>query len=581
MCIHTKVATNIFETSKIIFRGKVFWIRAKEVPGWVPDFLEEYDEEDLSDDGSRDVDSKKKNLETCGDDSDLEEVQETVFEEKEESNHNVDENSSGLKENHSEDPFGFTPNEESDTLDVNKEDNRSKIGHTGKSIDLNSGCSGHFKQSEIPCSGGSILNLMEELVKAKKDWVKELCAKHKVNFLALQETKMENMANSTVKMCWGNLAFNFVHSDSVGNDLLIVAVYAPHDLGEKRRLWDYLVHVIHKWHGEVVIIGDLNEGHRWEEQCHGFKHETMLLIRVPLGVLRMLESTRSHFFNGHVPKIKKASWVKWNNVMASKEKGGLGVASLYALNRGLMCKWIWRFYSQNSSLWARVIKAIHGEDGKVRKVDHSRIKLLDHMKVKLGNGDKVTFWEDTWNGDKAFKDLYPRIFALESLKLASVGMKLESTSLDSSFRRKPRGGIEQEQFDALADQIRDVILAPTPDRWVWLLEKSRVFSVASIRKMIDDKRLLEVATKTRWIKVVPIKVNVHAWKDNSVGDISDEEFNAYEEWLSWIVNIRLPSKKKMMLEGCFSAPINSGSPPTIFTTLLHEFLSVLSLSRSH
>nr|GEW50769.1 RNA-directed DNA polymerase, eukaryota [Tanacetum cinerariifolium] len=214
-------------------------------------------------DGSRDVDSKKKNLKTCGDDSDLEEVQDNVFEEKGESNHNVDENSSGLKENHSEDPFGFTPNEESDTLDVNKEDNSTKIGHTGKSIDLKSGCSGHFKQSEIPCSGGSILNLMEELVKAKKDWVKELCAKHKVNFLALQETKMENMANSTVKMCWGNLAFNFVHSDFVGfsggNDLLFVAVYAPHDLGKKRRLWDYLVHVIQKWHGEVVIMGDFNE----------------------------------------------------------------------------------------------------------------------------------------------------------------------------------------------------------------------------------------------------------------------------------------------------------------------------------
>nr|GFB54266.1 RNA-directed DNA polymerase, eukaryota, reverse transcriptase zinc-binding domain protein [Tanacetum cinerariifolium] len=136
---------------------------------------------------------------------------------------------------------------------------------------------------------------------------------------------------------------------------------------------------------------------------------------------------------------KKESWVKWNNVMASKEKGGLRVASLYALNKDLMRKWIWRFYSQNSSLWARVIKVIHEEDGKVGKVDHSRsrscwlnivheinelekqgIKLLDHMKVKLGNGDKVIFWEDTWNGDKPFNDLYPRIYALESLKLAFV-----------------------------------------------------------------------------------------------------------------------------------------------------------------
>ncbi|GKB33610.1 hypothetical protein Tco_0873011 [Tanacetum coccineum] len=49
-----------------------------------------------------------------------------------------------------------------------------------------------------------------------------------------------------------------------------------------------------------------------------------------------LESIRSHFFNGHDPNSKRTSWVKWKNVLASKEKGGLGVSSLYALNRGLM-----------------------------------------------------------------------------------------------------------------------------------------------------------------------------------------------------------------------------------------------------
>ncbi|GJV61442.1 hypothetical protein Tco_1467542, partial [Tanacetum coccineum] len=54
-------------------------------------------------------------------------------------------------------------------------------------------------------------------------------------------------------------------------------------------------------------------------------------------------------------------------VLAPKEKGGLGVSSLYALNRALMFKWVWRFYSQNSSLWARVMKAIHGDDGIIGK----------------------------------------------------------------------------------------------------------------------------------------------------------------------------------------------------------------------
>ena len=48
------------------------------------------------------------------------------------------------------------------------------------------------------------------------------------------------------------------------------------------------------------------------------------------------------------------------------------------------------------------------------------------------------------------------------------------------------------------------------DMWVWSLEGSGDFFVASVRKLIDDKRLPEVSSKTRWIKAVPIKVNVHA-----------------------------------------------------------------------
>ncbi|GJU77015.1 nucleotide-binding alpha-beta plait domain-containing protein, partial [Tanacetum coccineum] len=41
LCIHTKSGRNISEEFKIIYRGKVFWIRANETPGWVPDFVDE------------------------------------------------------------------------------------------------------------------------------------------------------------------------------------------------------------------------------------------------------------------------------------------------------------------------------------------------------------------------------------------------------------------------------------------------------------------------------------------------------------------------------------------------------------
>ncbi|GKD50976.1 nucleotide-binding alpha-beta plait domain-containing protein [Tanacetum coccineum] len=49
VCIKTKLENNIFESFKIIVNGKVFWIRAKEVCGWVPDFLEDEEEGDESD----------------------------------------------------------------------------------------------------------------------------------------------------------------------------------------------------------------------------------------------------------------------------------------------------------------------------------------------------------------------------------------------------------------------------------------------------------------------------------------------------------------------------------------------------
>nr|GEZ75668.1 RNA-directed DNA polymerase, eukaryota, reverse transcriptase zinc-binding domain protein [Tanacetum cinerariifolium] len=52
------------------------------------------------------------------------------------------------------------------------------------------------------------------------------------------------------------------------------------------------------------------------------------------------------------------AWFKWSSVLASKEKGGLGVACLFALNRALLFKWIWHFHNDKNSLWARFIGAL-------------------------------------------------------------------------------------------------------------------------------------------------------------------------------------------------------------------------------
>ncbi|GJZ68953.1 RNA-directed DNA polymerase, eukaryota, reverse transcriptase zinc-binding domain protein [Tanacetum coccineum] len=344
----------------------------------------------------------------------------------------------------------------------------------------------------------------------------------------------------------------------------------------------------------------------------------MSLFKVPMMILNRMESIRSHFFNGSDMLGKKPTWVKWKNALASKDKGGLGNSSLFALNRALMFKWVWRFLSQNSSLWASVIKSIHIAQGKigkevtasfssiwlniVKEVDLLKkrgLNLLSFIHKKLGDGSDTLFWDDAWHGDIAFKDLYPRAYALESCKSIDVASKLSHNNLAYSFRRVPRGGAEQEQLDLLKAKITGTFLVNMRDRWVWSLEGSGDFSVASVRKAIDNHMFLEVASRTRWIKEVPIKVNVLAWKIkldylptrlnisrrgmdiesilcpmcgkaaessrhifftchiardilhkiSRWWDISYMEVSTYEEWLEWILNIRLPIKHKRIFEG--------------------------------
>ncbi|GKB69456.1 hypothetical protein Tco_0930868 [Tanacetum coccineum] len=153
---------------------EVFLIRAKEVPGWVPEFVDDSDDDDESDDGFKDGDAKVQDGGSCGDASDMVEVPETVFEESLEQketqsedpfgiysllNKNKDKSENMKPSDHSlKYPPGFTPN------DLNGQE-RNSINKGSKEEVSGLVCSGNFKKSEVPRTGGSILCVLEELVK--------------------------------------------------------------------------------------------------------------------------------------------------------------------------------------------------------------------------------------------------------------------------------------------------------------------------------------------------------------------------------------------------------------------------------
>ncbi|GJY61169.1 hypothetical protein Tco_0461826 [Tanacetum coccineum] len=166
-------------------------------------------------------------------------------------------------------PPGFTPklgnnNKEEGSNSVN--DQRKSV--SGKKIFSyhNVGASTHHTTC-MPITGGSILDVMDDLVKvgqtmgighkAKKGCFKELCLMHKINFVAIQETKMVSVDFFSIKMLWGNLAFDHAMSSFVDYFLVImgpwtptstklpvISVYAPQELSEKRELWGYLCSLI-------------------------------------------------------------------------------------------------------------------------------------------------------------------------------------------------------------------------------------------------------------------------------------------------------------------------------------------------
>ncbi|GJW16180.1 hypothetical protein Tco_0020313 [Tanacetum coccineum] len=93
-----------------------------------------------------------------------------------------------------------------------------------------------------------------------------------------------------------------------------------------------------------------------------------------------------------------------------------------------------------------------------------------------------------WYEGGVIKELFLRMFALELNKNATVSSKLNASSLDNSFQRKARSGIEEMQLNSLAEISQMTTLVPCEDRYVWTLESDGVFSAASIRKEIDGNR---------------------------------------------------------------------------------------------
>nr|GEV54553.1 RNA-directed DNA polymerase, eukaryota [Tanacetum cinerariifolium] len=149
----------------------------------------------------------------------------------------------------------------------------------------------------------------------------------------------------------------------------------------------------------------------------------------------------------------------------------------------------------------------------LREMHQLKVKGFDFMSLcskKVGDGNNTNFWFDIWKGESNLQDTFPRMFALETDKQSTVAAKI--AQVDGSFRRPVRGSLEQDQFNELISFIDSVSLSFSQDGWVCNASGDGSFRVKDIRNLIDDLILPSWSEPTRWVKFIPIKINIFIWR---------------------------------------------------------------------
>nr|GFC81262.1 RNA-directed DNA polymerase, eukaryota [Tanacetum cinerariifolium] len=92
---------------------------------------------------------------------------------------------------------------------------------------------------------------------------------------------------------------------------------------------------------------------------------------------------------------------------------------------------------------------------------------------------------------------------LEILSLSPWGVILLEVD-----QRHLRDGVERNQSSALLHMLGTITLSSSPDRYFCDLNGDGAYRVKDIRSELDDLFLPSSAVATRWVNLVPIKVNI-------------------------------------------------------------------------
>lgn len=125
-------------------------------------------------------------------------------------------------------------------------------------------------------------------------------------------------------------------------------------------------------------------------------------------------------------------------------------------------------------------------------------------------------WKDKWCGQVALKYLFSRLYSIEVRKNCLVADRIHVSSGNNPiwcWKRNLRKDCELDERDGLLSVVDSVNLSMVPDKWIWKEEISGLFSVSSLRRLMEEKAVISNSFwKIEWVNWIPLKVNCFVWR---------------------------------------------------------------------
>uniref|UniRef100_A0A2N9HCD7 Reverse transcriptase zinc-binding domain-containing protein n=1 Tax=Fagus sylvatica TaxID=28930 RepID=A0A2N9HCD7_FAGSY len=159
------------------------------------------------------------------------------------------------------------------------------------------------------------------------------------------------------------------------------------------------------------------------------------LFTIPISVANRIERIQCNFLWGSYGEGGTHHLVNWDVVCSPVNYGGLGVRKIAVFNKALLGKWLWRFGTEESKLWRRVIATKYGVNsggwstksargshgcGLWRSINSGWVDFVAYVDFEVGIGDRIRFWIDRWCGERPLKDVFPDLYACASNRQATI-----------------------------------------------------------------------------------------------------------------------------------------------------------------